>query len=123
MRCRKCGHGENDHMLGGRCIGVSPAWRAYQHRLIACDCAKFVKPTKESEPQTEMQDDELMTVEEVSAYLKIPVGTIYQWRTKKKKDAPRGVRVGRNVRFRRSEVEAYVQNLYNQLESEPQNNE
>lgn len=51
--------------------------------------------------------DQLMTTEEVSAYLTVPVTTIYQWRTRG--SGPRAVRVGRHLRFRRSEVDAWVE--------------
>lgn len=50
--------------------------------------------------------EQLMTTEQVAAYLTVPVPTIYQWRTRG--DGPRAIRVGRHLRFRRSEVEAWV---------------
>ena len=47
-----------------------------------------------------------MTVEDLGEYLGVPVGTLYQWRVKGY--GPRGARVGRFVRFRRVDVEAWV---------------
>ncbi|HEV3365538.1 MAG TPA: helix-turn-helix domain-containing protein [Acidimicrobiia bacterium] len=51
-------------------------------------------------------DDHLMTIEEVGAYLQVPVKTLYDWRHKG--CGPRGMRVGRYVRYRRSEVDAWL---------------
>jgi excisionase family DNA binding protein len=51
----------------------------------------------------------LWGVDELSAYLGVPVQTIYQWRTKKY--GPPGRRVGKHVRFRPEDVEAWVASL------------
>lgn len=51
----------------------------------------------------------LWSVGDVAAYLGVPVGTIYQWRTKGY--GPIGVRVGRFVRFRPGDVHAWVDSL------------
>lgn len=48
----------------------------------------------------------LWTVEDVAEYLGVPVGTIYHWRVKGY--GPLGVRVGRFVRFRGSDVVAWL---------------
>ncbi|MDP9459405.1 MAG: helix-turn-helix domain-containing protein [Actinomycetota bacterium] len=48
----------------------------------------------------------LGTVTEVSAYLGIPVQTLYQWRTSSK--GPRGIKVGKHVRYRWTDVEAWL---------------
>jgi excisionase family DNA binding protein len=46
----------------------------------------------------------------VADYLGIPVQTIYQWRTKGA--GPRGIRVGRHLRYRQEDIDAWVeQNL------------
>lgn len=54
-----------------------------------------------------MEDDfsPLWTVDDVSAYLKVPVQTIYQWRTKGY--GPPGRRVGKHLRFRADAVRAW----------------
>ncbi|MDP8977060.1 MAG: helix-turn-helix domain-containing protein [Actinomycetota bacterium] len=57
-----------------------------------------------------MQDHELpelMTVVQLAQFLQVPVATIYQWRHRG--EAPRGLRIGRYVRFRRSDVERWLQ--------------
>ncbi len=48
----------------------------------------------------------LATTAEVAAFLGVPVTTIHQWRHKG--IGPRGIRVGRFVRFRWADVEAWV---------------
>jgi excisionase family DNA binding protein len=50
--------------------------------------------------------DELMTTEQVATYLTVPVPTIYQWRLRG--GGPTAIRVGRHLRFRRSEVDAWL---------------
>ncbi|ONF66953.1 helix-turn-helix transcriptional regulator [Amycolatopsis keratiniphila] len=53
--------------------------------------------------------DPLWTVEDVSAYLGVPVGTLYQWRSKGY--GPAGRRMGRYVRYRPEDVRAWVDQL------------
>jgi excisionase family DNA binding protein len=50
--------------------------------------------------------DPLLTIEEVSDWLGIPRGTLYQWRTRKL--GPRAIKVGGALRYRRAEVESYL---------------
>ena len=50
--------------------------------------------------------DPLLTIEEVSDWLGIPRGTLYQWRTRKQ--GPRAIKVGGALRYRRAEVESYL---------------
>jgi excisionase family DNA binding protein len=61
--------------------------------------------TREEDGMT--QADELLTLQEVAAWLKVPATTLYQWRYQG--EGPRGMRVGRYVRYRRSDVEAFIQ--------------
>lgn len=49
----------------------------------------------------------LASIEEVSAYLQVPVGTIYQWRHKGL--GPRAVRVGRHLRYRWEDVDRWLE--------------
>jgi excisionase family DNA binding protein len=49
---------------------------------------------------------DLLTVDEVSAYLKVPVGTLYNWRSRG--EGPRAARLGRHLRYRRSDLEAWI---------------
>jgi excisionase family DNA binding protein len=48
----------------------------------------------------------LATVEEVSVYLGVPPATLYAWRHRG--IGPRGVRVGRYVRYRWDEVDRWI---------------
>lgn len=48
----------------------------------------------------------LWTVEDVSVFLGVPVKTLYQWRTKGY--GPKGVRIGKYVRYRSEDVLAWV---------------
>jgi excisionase family DNA binding protein len=50
--------------------------------------------------------DRLWSVEEVSAYLRVPVETLYQWR--KRKYGPPAARVGRHLRYDPADVRAWV---------------
>ena len=50
--------------------------------------------------------DPLLTIDEVSEWLGIPRGTLYQWRTRKQ--GPRAIKVGGALRYRRTEVETYL---------------
>lgn len=51
--------------------------------------------------------DPLLTIEEVSDWLGIPRGTLYQWRSRKQ--GPRAIKVGGALRYRRTEVESYLE--------------
>lgn len=50
--------------------------------------------------------DRLWSVHDVSAYLGVPVGTIYSWRSEGR--GPVGYRVGKYVRYRPEDVRAWV---------------
>ncbi len=53
--------------------------------------------------------DRLWSVEEVSYYLGVPVPTLYQWRCEGR--GPKSRRLGRHVRYRPADVEAWVDGL------------
>ncbi|WP_028569174.1 helix-turn-helix domain-containing protein [Salinispora tropica] len=48
------------------------------------------------------------SVEEVSAFLRVPVETLYQWR--KRRYGPEAGRVGRHLRYDPADVHAWFQN-------------
>ena len=50
--------------------------------------------------------DRLLTVEELADYLGVPVATLYQWRYWR--EGPPGFRVGRYIRYRPTDVEAWI---------------
>lgn len=49
----------------------------------------------------------LMTIEEVSDYLRVSVDTLYHWRVRGY--GPTGIRVGKHVRYRVEDVENWVE--------------
>lgn len=49
---------------------------------------------------------ELMTVQDVARYLRVPVGTLRNWRVTGA--GPPAARIGRHVRYRRADVESWV---------------
>lgn len=51
--------------------------------------------------------DPLMTLVEVADLFRIPVATLYGWRHRG--EGPRGYRIGRHVRYRRSVVESWLE--------------
>jgi len=46
------------------------------------------------------------TIHDVSAYLRIPVGTLYQWRHRR--IGPKAAKVGRHLRYHPAEVKAWL---------------
>jgi excisionase family DNA binding protein len=52
-------------------------------------------------------NDTLMTTEELAAFLSLPVATLYQWRHRG--TGPRAFRVGKHLRYRRADVEAFLE--------------
>lgn len=53
--------------------------------------------------------DGLLTVHDLAAYLDVPVKTIYTWRHHH--TGPRGIKVGRHLRFRWVDVEMWLAEL------------
>ena len=51
--------------------------------------------------------ERLMSILDLSEMLGIPVETLYGWRHRG--EGPRGYRIGRHVRYRRSSVEAWLE--------------
>lgn len=51
--------------------------------------------------------DPLLDVEEVARALNVPVRTVYSWRSSG--HGPTGFRVGRHLRFRQRDVEAWIE--------------
>ncbi len=53
-----------------------------------------------------MEDRRLLSLQELAGYLGVPVTTCYQWRHKGA--GPRGIRVGRYIRYRPDDVEKWL---------------
>lgn len=55
--------------------------------------------------------NELLTAEELVAELKIPIQRLYDWRNRGngKDHGPESIKIGTELRFRRSDVEAWLE--------------
>lgn len=51
----------------------------------------------------------LLSTQELAEYLGVPLNTLYQWRTKGY--GPAGRRIGKHIRYRESDVEAWIAGL------------
>ncbi len=51
-------------------------------------------------------EDRLLTLNQIAAYLGVPIATLYQWRHRGV--GPRGIKVGAHVRVRESELKRYL---------------
>jgi excisionase family DNA binding protein len=56
--------------------------------------------------------DRLLSMEEVAELLGVPVGTVRSWRDRGR--GPRAVRVGLHLRYRRSDIENWLDGLIEQ---------
>lgn len=54
-----------------------------------------------------MPDNALLSPTELADYLKVPLKTVYNWRSAG--DGPRGVRIGKHVRFRQADIDAWLE--------------
>ena len=59
----------------------------------------------ETNPLSEL--DPLVTITELAEYLGVPVKTIYEWRQTGR--GPVGIRIGRHLKFRLGDVQAWVE--------------
>jgi excisionase family DNA binding protein len=64
--------------------------------------------TREAEVPTALR--EWLSVDELAEWLGVPKATVYAWRTRGV--GPRGASIGRHVRFRRADVEVWIQQQY-----------
>jgi excisionase family DNA binding protein len=51
--------------------------------------------------------DRLLSAQEVAEYLNVPISTLYSWRYHG--NGPPGLRVGKHLRYRRADIQAWVQ--------------
>ena len=61
------------------------------------------------------QLDELLTTEGLAGYLDVPVTTLYAWRCRS--EGPPGFRVGKHLRYRRSDVEKWIRQRFEEAQS------
>ena len=55
-----------------------------------------------------LTQDPIMTIDEAADYLAIPKATLYTWRTRRVGYGPRALKVGGCLRYRRSDLEAWI---------------
>ncbi len=73
----------------------------------ACAVPRWRLPRCRREPVNLADAPDYLTVKQLAEVLQVPAGTIYRWRHQG--TGPRAVRLsGRHVRFRRADVEAFV---------------
>ena len=60
--------------------------------------------------------DPLLTIDDLALWLGKPRGTLYQWRTRGL--GPRAIKVGNDLRYQRSEVEAWLASQVDARESD-----
>ena len=53
------------------------------------------------------EDDRLLTADDLANFLGVPIKTLYAWRYHG--EGPVGFRVGRYIRYRRTDVEAWIE--------------
>lgn len=58
------------------------------------------------QPSRTPEVDRLLTVDELAEMIQIPKATLYKWRSEG--TGPPGMRLGKYVRYRRSEVERWI---------------
>jgi excisionase family DNA binding protein len=51
--------------------------------------------------------DPLLSAQRLADYLEVPLATIYAWRHRHQ--GPPGLRIGRHLRFRRTDVDAWIE--------------
>jgi excisionase family DNA binding protein len=61
--------------------------------------------------------DQLLSPQDLAEYLGVPLGTLYHWRTQG--NGPPGLRVGRFLRYRRSDVEAWIRDRVTRDDTAP----
>lgn len=59
-------------------------------------------------PDPVASGDPLLTIDQAAEYLAIPKATLYTWRSRKKSQGPRAVKFGATLRFRRSDLDAWI---------------
>jgi excisionase family DNA binding protein len=76
-------------------------------KRMHADHETAIPRTRRAQAMNEVVDERLMTIAELSTMLGVPIDTLYGWRHRGV--GPRGYRVGRHVRYRRSSVEAWLE--------------
>ncbi len=70
-------------------------------------CPVYLEGGPVTVAQTTLNPDPLWGVTELSDYVGVPKQTIYSWHTRGR--GPRAIRVGKYLRYRRSDVDAWLE--------------
>jgi excisionase family DNA binding protein len=54
------------------------------------------------------EETTILTIDQAAAYLAIPKATLYTWRTRRAGFGPRALKAGGCLRYRRSDLDAWV---------------
>jgi excisionase family DNA binding protein len=54
------------------------------------------------------EETTILTIDQAAAYLAIPKATLYTWRTRRVGFGPRALKAGGCLRYRRSDLDAWV---------------
>ncbi len=82
----------------------SAARRPHASAAWSVRCGKLAMTTPTA--AAEWRLDPLLTIDDVAAWLGKPKNTLYAWHSRGK--GPRAIRVGNTLRYRRSEVERWL---------------
>lgn len=63
-----------------------------------------------------LAEGRMLTIDEAATYLAIPKATLYTWRTRRAGFGPRAVKVGGCLRYRRSDLDAWIESHVETLE-------
>lgn len=85
----------------------SAAERAEPAHSAEVSAARTLLGRQAATPTSGRLYDPLLTVEQVSDWLGVPKGTLYQWRSRRQ--GPRAIKVGNGIRYQRSEIENYLE--------------
>ena len=65
----------------------------------------------------------MLTIDEAAAYLAIPKATLYTWRTRRVGFGPRAVKIGGCLRYRRTDLDAWIESHLEAVEADPDTHE
>src|SRR5689334_20948020 len=82
-----------------------PAARRPRHAPTAWS-VRCGRPAMTTPTAAEWRPDPLLTIDDVAAWLGKPKNTLYAWHSRGK--GPRAIRVGNTLRYRRSEVDQWL---------------
>jgi excisionase family DNA binding protein len=65
--------------------------------------------TSQSGLEDQLVGAHLLTIDEAASYLAIPKATLYTWRTRRVGFGPPAVKIGGSLRFRRTDLDAWIE--------------